>query len=46
MEVELIADKKQIVEQVRKKLNPGDVVLTLGAGDIDKVAEALVEALK
>jgi UDP-N-acetylmuramate--alanine ligase len=46
MEVELIADKKQIVEQVRKKLNPGDVVLTLGAGDIDKVGEALVEALK
>jgi UDP-N-acetylmuramate--alanine ligase len=46
MEVELIADKNQIVEQVAKKLNPGDVVLTLGAGDIYKVGEALVEALK
>jgi UDP-N-acetylmuramate-alanine ligase len=27
-------------------LNPGDVALTLGAGDIYKVGDALVEALK
>jgi UDP-N-acetylmuramate--alanine ligase len=46
MEVELISDKRQIVAQVGKKLRSGDVVLTLGAGDIDKVGEALVEALK
>jgi len=46
MEVEFIPDKGQIVEQLAGKLNPGDIVLTLGAGDIYKVGEALVEALK
>jgi UDP-N-acetylmuramate--alanine ligase len=45
MEVELISDKAQIVEQLSGKLNPGDIVLTLGAGDIYKIGEALVEAL-
>jgi UDP-N-acetylmuramate--alanine ligase len=46
MEVELIADKGEIVRQLAGKLNPGDIVLTLGAGDIYKVGEALVEAFK
>jgi UDP-N-acetylmuramate--alanine ligase len=46
MEVEFIPDKGQIVKQIAGKLNPGDIVLTLGAGDIYKVGEALVEALK
>jgi UDP-N-acetylmuramate--alanine ligase len=46
MEVEFIPDKSQIVKQLAGKLNPGDIVLTLGAGDIYKVGEALVEALK
>jgi UDP-N-acetylmuramate--alanine ligase len=46
MEVEFIPDKGQIVKQLPGKLNPGDIVLTLGAGDIYKVGEALVEALK
>ncbi len=46
MEVEFIPDKGQIVKQLAGKLNPGDIVLTLGAGDIYKVGEALVEALK
>jgi UDP-N-acetylmuramate--alanine ligase len=46
MEVEFIPDKGQIVEQIAGKLNPGDIVLTLGAGDIYKVGEALVEALQ
>jgi UDP-N-acetylmuramate--alanine ligase len=46
MEVEFIPDKGQIVKQLAGKLNPGDIVLTLGAGDIYKVGEALIEALK
>ncbi len=45
MEVEFISDKDQIVNQLAAKLNPGDIALTLGAGDIYKVGEALVEAL-
>jgi UDP-N-acetylmuramate--alanine ligase len=46
MEVDFIPDKGQIVKQLAGKLNPGDIVLTLGAGDVYKVGEALVEALK
>lgn len=46
MEVEFVPDKGQIVKQVAGKLKPGDIVLTLGAGDIYKVGEALVKALK
>ena len=46
MEVEFVPDKGQIVKQVAEKLNPGDIVLTLGAGDIYRVGEALLEALK
>jgi UDP-N-acetylmuramate--alanine ligase len=45
MEVEFISDKGEIVRQLAGKLNPDDIVLTLGAGDIYKVGEALVEAL-
>jgi UDP-N-acetylmuramate--alanine ligase len=45
MEVEFISDKDQIVNQLAAKLNPGDIALTLGAGDIYKVGEALVQAL-
>jgi len=45
LEVEFIADKNQIVEQVTAKLNSGDVALTLGAGDIYKIGDQLVEAL-
>jgi UDP-N-acetylmuramate--alanine ligase len=46
LEVEFVADKEQIAERLAGKLKPGDVALTLGAGDIYKVGEALVEALK
>jgi UDP-N-acetylmuramate--alanine ligase len=45
LDVEFIADKTQIVEQVTAKLNSGDVALTLGAGDIYKIGDQLVEAL-
>ena len=46
LDVQFIADKNQIVRHVAGKLNRGDIALTLGAGDIYKVGEALVEALK
>jgi UDP-N-acetylmuramate--alanine ligase len=46
LDVEFIADKSQIAALLAGRLVSGDVVLTLGAGDIYKVGEALVEALK
>ncbi|HXF75292.1 MAG TPA: cyanophycin synthetase, partial [Methylomirabilota bacterium] len=46
LDVEFVADKNEIVGHVIGKLNRGDIALTLGAGDIYKVGEALVEALK
>jgi UDP-N-acetylmuramate--alanine ligase len=46
LDVEFMPEKNQIAERLATKLSAGDVVLALGAGDIDKVAEALVEALK
>jgi UDP-N-acetylmuramate--alanine ligase len=45
IEVEFVADKSQIPKILSEKLNPGDIALTLGAGDIYKVGEALVESL-
>jgi UDP-N-acetylmuramate--alanine ligase len=46
VDVEFIADKTQIAKRLSEKLVPRDIALTLGAGDIYKVGEALVEALK
>jgi UDP-N-acetylmuramate--alanine ligase len=46
LEVEYVADKSQIVAQIARRLRAGDIALTLGAGDIYKVGEALVESLK
>jgi UDP-N-acetylmuramate--alanine ligase len=46
LDVEFVPDKNHIVAQLAEKLNGGDIALTLGAGDIYKVGEALVEALK
>jgi len=46
LEVEFIPDKSEIANHLASKLRAGDIVLTLGAGDIYKVADALVEALK
>jgi UDP-N-acetylmuramate--alanine ligase len=38
-------DRNEIVKFMRKTVAPGDVVLTLGAGNVWKVGEELVEAL-
>jgi UDP-N-acetylmuramate--alanine ligase len=46
LDVEFVPDKNKIVAQLREKLDSGEIALTLGAGDIYKVGEALVEALK
>ena len=46
LEAEFIADRREIVKQLLSRLRSGDIVLTLGAGDIYKVGEDLVEALK
>jgi UDP-N-acetylmuramate--alanine ligase len=45
LEAEYVANKDEIVERLLPKLQSGDIVLTLGAGDIYKVGEKLVEAL-
>lgn len=45
LDVEFVPDKSQIAPQLVAKLVPGEIVLTLGAGDVHKVGEALVEAL-
>ena len=45
MDVEFIADKTSIAQQLAGRLVAGDVVLTLGAGDIYKVGESIAAAL-
>jgi UDP-N-acetylmuramate--alanine ligase len=45
IDAEYAADKDEIVERLLPKLHAGDIVLTLGAGDIYKVGEELVKAL-
>lgn len=46
MEVEFMPDKSQIAKALAERLNPSDIVLTLGAGDIYKVGEELIVALQ
>ena len=44
LDVQFVPDKNDIVAQVAGELKPGDISLTLGAGDIYRVGEALVES--
>jgi UDP-N-acetylmuramate--alanine ligase len=46
LEVEFVPDKNEIATRLLPKLKAGEIVLTLGAGDIYKVGEELVEALQ
>jgi UDP-N-acetylmuramate--alanine ligase len=46
LEVEYIAAKDAIVAELSESLKDGDIVLTLGAGDVYKIGEALVAALQ
>lgn len=41
--VELVRDKSQIAAYLRPRLQEGDLVLTIGAGDVWKVGKELVE---
>jgi UDP-N-acetylmuramate--alanine ligase len=44
--VTFIEDASSVVDHLVPHLRPGDLVLTLGAGDIWRVADALVAALR
>jgi UDP-N-acetylmuramate--alanine ligase len=44
-DVTLVPEKTEVLERLLPRLNPGDMVLTLGAGDIWKIGEALVRRL-
>ena len=46
LEIEFIPDKKEIAKHLALKLKSGDIVLTLGAGDIYRVGEELIEILQ
>ncbi len=45
-DVTLVPDKEKIVQAVLPRLRPGDMVFTLGAGDVWKTGEKLVQELK
>ncbi len=45
-DVTLVPDKNQIVERVLPRLRSGDLVITLGAGDVWRVGETLIQRLK
>jgi UDP-N-acetylmuramate--alanine ligase len=44
--VTYFADKKEIVEHLLRVITPGDLVITLGAGDIWQVADELMKRLE
>ena len=46
LDVEFVPDKNDIVRRLAGQLAAGDMVLTLGAGDIYRAGEALLEALR
>jgi len=41
VEVTELTDLDSVINELKNKIRPGDIVITLGAGDIHKVAEAL-----
>jgi len=45
-DVTLVLEKDKIIEAVLPRLRPGDMVFTLGAGDIWRIGERLAEKLK
>ena len=45
-DVTYLANKKEIVDHLLRIVAPGDLVITLGAGDIWQVAEELVKRLE
>jgi len=45
MNADHISDRKEMVKTVLADLRPGDVLLTLGAGDVYKIGEEILKAL-
>jgi UDP-N-acetylmuramate--alanine ligase len=45
-DVTLVLDKSAILDRLLPRLKPGDMVFTLGAGDVWKTGEALIKKLK
>ncbi len=45
-DVTLVLEKEGVIDGVLPRLRPGDMVFTLGAGDIWKIGERLIERLK
>ncbi len=45
-DVTLVLDKSAILDRLLPRLKPGDMVFTLGAGDVWKTGEALIKRLK
>lgn len=43
---EYIPTKEEVLEYLTKRVAPGDLVITMGAGDIWKVADSLAKSLK
>jgi UDP-N-acetylmuramate--alanine ligase len=44
-DVTLVEDRNQLAEAIRARVQPGDVVITLGAGDITRTGPELLEVL-
>ena len=44
-DIEYIADKAQVAQHLAPRLNAGDCLITLGAGDVDSVARDLLSLL-
>jgi len=45
-DVTFISDREKVIEHLATNLKKGDIVITLGAGDVWKIGEQLVERLK
>jgi len=45
-DVTLVEDRKSLAEAIGARARPGDVVITLGAGDITRTGEELLEVLR
>ncbi len=45
-QAEYIPTKEEVLEALIRRVRPGDLVITMGAGDIWKVADALAKSLK
>ncbi len=45
-QVEMISDREAMVNQIAEELEPGDMLITLGAGDVTHMGPAIVEKLK